>query len=274
MTHPAGQAFAKKNAGTPLFISDKTTLKNCPKLPDAKNFPESYHTLDKAMDVFSDIADGTNWDLMWKVPDPKKPNSTREHNHFGRSIILKTLSLIQAECLNALQWCEPGTGTYRRPVTVINGKTVPVPFNRCQIVRDFIRSIDKNTRVEIACPREAARRRRLEEEGHPIDPTRRVRKVGLLFPLPADFEGSRLRNGGDWDGPDLHRSKNTLVFDGVHDSDLEDNLESDNNESDTEQLEHNFQGSQYEDSEYNSDDDEEFNGGQSQDEGGQSGNTD
>src|SRR5690606_25520530 len=147
---------------------------------DTSKFPKHYNDLSTFVQVYADIADGIDWDALYK--GGKKENGL---NFLGQAVIVKTLAIIQAECLNALEWCG-ATGAYSRPMVMDkkSGSQKPAPMSRSHEVKKVVKSF--NFRICPACNDPADEDYLMQKKiaGFYIDPERKPRKLAYLYPLP------------------------------------------------------------------------------------------
>lgn len=151
-----------------------------PRLPSVKDFPEDFHTLEKARITFGVVQEGTDWSLLKK----KNGNPT----HVGKAIINRHLSCIQIEVNNALQWMQKVTGSKGEPTAIYNRPNASdgsqAGFRRSTVLLEYIKQVDNSTRAQISDPAEVALRQELREAGNPVPDSVKIRRIGCLPPLP------------------------------------------------------------------------------------------
>ncbi|RPA73877.1 hypothetical protein BJ508DRAFT_333647 [Ascobolus immersus RN42] len=199
------------------------------RLPNTAHFPESYQSIEVAMDVFSDIADAVDWNACYK--GGKKQKGV---NHLGRAIILKSVTCIQAECLNALQnnWTNR-QGVYARP---INAKGRKDNFKRHDAVLKTVRATDITCAPIIHDPVEIKRREAMVKAGQGalVKQLKEADRVVCLYPLPKYLKGSKKHRKVVEMANEFAENEALLLFGEASLSELEDNGEEEEEEVDEE----------------------------------------
>ncbi|RPA82403.1 hypothetical protein BJ508DRAFT_305795 [Ascobolus immersus RN42] len=147
------ESYNKKLAGLGQYAVDPMTGFHKPYIPDPKLFPSHYDSIATAQAIYADIADGIDWDGLFKGGDQKQGL-----NFMGRAVVAKAISLIQAECVNGLAWCD-AKGVYNHPLVKVEGQPPkPAVFHRSNEVQKLVRATDIRVRPKIKDPREVERR--------------------------------------------------------------------------------------------------------------------
>ncbi|RPA87026.1 hypothetical protein BJ508DRAFT_301158 [Ascobolus immersus RN42] len=206
------------------------------RLPNSNDFPQHYRSIEMVIDVFADVADAVDWDACYKgnkSGSGKPGNKEKGPNHLGRAAILRTITVIQAECLNALQngWTNR-KGVYSRPQNRLTQKKDK--FTRHKAVLDTVRATDTTAAPIIPNPVEVKLREDLAAAGLPC-PNGPIQQVLCLYPLPRYLTTGKVRrrNVGQ-DATSYAENDALLLFGDATMSELEDNGEDDEEDEEVE----------------------------------------
>ncbi|RPA70836.1 hypothetical protein BJ508DRAFT_316164 [Ascobolus immersus RN42] len=219
--------YTLKHIGKQPYYEDAAGKQGAARLPDPHDFPAYFREMSTIMDVFADVAEAVDWDYCFK-----KRNRELGFNHLGRAASVRTATIIQAECLNAIQnnWTTR-QGVYCRPTNPTNQKKES--FKRHHAVISTIRACDTTASPIIADPVALKRRADLLAAGHPVHGTD-VPKVCCLYPLPRYLQLGRTRRRNVTKQAPVVNTANFLLFGDATLSELEDNDEEDEDEVDEE----------------------------------------